>query len=434
MKLSFRTKLWLTLALLWASLITFGTYSAIDARHRLLAERLAALDGVLDIASNIAQEYRARFKAGELTEEEAKKRVLYQWSQLRYAKTGYVYAATMSQISLMNPGRPELVGKDASGMTDAYGHHPYPEITKLARERGSGYISAYSAKPGTRDVSEKISAVHYVPYWDWVVCAGLYVDDVDKSFREILLAHFIWVTAAGCVASALMALIVRNIHNSLGGDPAYAAKIANLIADGDLSVAQRMAKGTPGSLFDAMHRMIHNLAASQQFERWSLEDALTGIANRRCLEQRLSQELQRASGDHPTLSVAFIDVDAFKGINDRFGHAVGDRVLKALASILSENVHEYDLPARLAGDEFVVVFARADSAAVTQRCRSIVSAVANFDWGTIAYGLRVALSLGVAEAKPGDTVDSLLHRSDLSMYTSKRDNDTGFAPEFPETA
>ncbi|MDF6690575.1 hypothetical protein NLQ75_24515, partial [Escherichia coli] len=74
--------------------------------------------------------------------------------------------------------------------------------------------------------------------WGWVVCAGLYVDDVDAAFRQILLAHLMWVLLAGTAASVLMALIVRSIRNSLGADPAHAADIANLIADGDLSVVQ----------------------------------------------------------------------------------------------------------------------------------------------------------------------------------------------------
>jgi methyl-accepting chemotaxis protein len=263
-KISFSAKLWLTLALVWVSLLGISTFSALDARQRLMAERLAALDNILDVANNIASTYKARVQAGELTDEDAKKQVLYQWSMLKYGKTGYVYATTMNEISLMNPGRPELVGKDASGMTDARGNHPYHDITALAREKGHGYISAYSAKPGTKDVSEKISAVHYVPDWDWVVAAGLYVDDVDKAFHQILLAHLMWVMVAGCVASAVMVLIIRNIHGSLGGDPAYAASIANQIADGNLSVAQDMETGKSGSLLYAMHRMTTHLAQMVQ--------------------------------------------------------------------------------------------------------------------------------------------------------------------------
>ena len=263
-KLSFSTKLWLTLALVWVSLLSIGTYSAIDARQRLMGERLAALDNVLDVANNIAKTYKDRVTSGELTEEDAKKQVLYQWSLLKYDKTGYVYACTMDQISIMNPGRPELVGKDASGMTDAHGQHPYRDITRIAREKGHGYVSAYSAKPGTKDIREKISAVHLVPDWNWVVAAGLYVDDVDKAFHQILIAHLIWVMVAGCAASILMVLIIRNIRGSLGGDPAYAAEVANQIADGDLSVAANMETGKPGSLLYAMHRMTTNLAEMVQ--------------------------------------------------------------------------------------------------------------------------------------------------------------------------
>jgi methyl-accepting chemotaxis protein len=259
-KISFSAKLWLTLALVWVSLLVIGTYSAIDARQHLMTERLAALDNILDVANTIAKTYKDRVTSGELKEDDAKKQVLYQWSLLRYGKTGYVYATTMDQISLMNPGRPELVGKDASGMTDAYGNHPYHDIVTVAAQKGHGYVSAFSAKPGTSEISEKISAVHAVPDWNWVVVAGLYVDDVDKTFHQILIAHLIWVMVAGLAASALMTLLIRNIRASLGGDPAYAAEVANMIADGNLSVAVDMQTGKPGSLLYAMHRMTTNLA------------------------------------------------------------------------------------------------------------------------------------------------------------------------------
>lgn len=166
---------------------------------------------------------------------------------------------------------------------------------------------------------------------------------------------------------------------------------------------------------------LHELkVSSRQFERWSFEDALTRIANRRCLEQNLSNALRLASDRGQATSIAFIDVDGFKGINDQFGHAVGDRVLSALASILVAQVREDDLPARLAGDEFVVLFARADSALAAQICERIVCAVRDFAWEAISSGLHVSISVGVAQAQEGDSVDTLLHRGDLAMYIDKR--------------
>ncbi|QCP48266.1 hypothetical protein FAZ95_03100 [Trinickia violacea] len=261
--ISLKFKLWLALGLVWLGLISLGTYSAIDAHTRLLDERFAALDNILDVAVNIAGAYRAKAANGEMSPEDAQKATLTQWNLLRYRNNGYVYAATMSQVSLVNPGRPELVGKDASGMTDAKGNHPYADLTALARTEGRGYISAWSKKPGTQDITEKISALRLVPGWDWVVAAGLYVDDVEAAYRAILIGHLAFVLAAGLVSSLVMVLIIRNIERSLGGEPAFAAKVANRIADGDLAFQVKVKAGDQGSLLFAMARM-----------RASLEDVI----------------------------------------------------------------------------------------------------------------------------------------------------------------
>ena len=160
-------------------------------------------------------------------------------------------------------------------------------------------------------------------------------------------------------------------------------------------------------------------AVSKQFERWSLEDALTGIANRRCFEQRLTEQMSTVVATSQPVSVALIDIDRFKAVNDRFTHQVGDRVLKTLAAILAAHVRENDLAARLAGDEFVVMFAGADAQTATQVCDRIRVAVEGFEWSAIAAGLQVSVSIGVDQAREGDDVEALLHRSDVCMYTAK---------------
>jgi diguanylate cyclase (GGDEF)-like protein len=161
------------------------------------------------------------------------------------------------------------------------------------------------------------------------------------------------------------------------------------------------------------------LVASRQFERWSLEDGLTGIANRRCFEQKLAARLRTSNVSEQPLSVAMIDVDKFKAVNDRFTHLVGDHVLKALAGIFASQVREKDLPARLAGDEFAVLFDGADVQMAMLICERIQASVALFDWEVIATGLQVTVSIGVSQAIEGDTGEALLHRSDKSMYKSK---------------
>ena len=161
------------------------------------------------------------------------------------------------------------------------------------------------------------------------------------------------------------------------------------------------------------------LVASKQFERWSLEDALTGIANRRAFELALAERLPGAVADYRPLTVAMIDIDRFKVINDTYSHQVGDQVLKTVAALLTGSVRERDLPARLAGDEFVVLFNDADEAIAAEIVARIRHAIATFDWRSIAVGLGVSLSIGLSEAVAEDTVESIVHRSDKSMYEAK---------------
>ncbi|MEO7939812.1 MAG: GGDEF domain-containing protein [Burkholderiaceae bacterium] len=159
---------------------------------------------------------------------------------------------------------------------------------------------------------------------------------------------------------------------------------------------------------------------SRQLEKLSLEDTLTGIPNRRNFELYASELLRSATEPGLPLCVALIDVDKFKHINDTFSHQVGDEVLKRIAQILRSHVREDDMAARLAGDEFVIVFKNAGLVVARQVCARIADAVQAFDWSSIADGLQARISVGVAAAQAGDTVEALTHRSDAAMYRNKK--------------
>jgi diguanylate cyclase (GGDEF)-like protein len=161
------------------------------------------------------------------------------------------------------------------------------------------------------------------------------------------------------------------------------------------------------------------LQASRQFERWSLEDALTGIANRRHFEQELNRKLPATLGAGHALSVAMVDVNKFKSVNDRFTHMVGDRVLKTIAAIMVSEVRGQDLTARWAGDEFVILFDETPEDQARQVCERIRTAVADFDWEAVASGLRMSVSIGLSEARADDSAESLVLRADQSMYRAK---------------
>jgi diguanylate cyclase (GGDEF)-like protein/PAS domain S-box-containing protein len=155
-------------------------------------------------------------------------------------------------------------------------------------------------------------------------------------------------------------------------------------------------------------------------DRMAYHDALTGIANRALLVERITQGLREAQQRHDALALLFVDLDWFKVVNDRWGHEAGDAVLVATAQRLQSVVREADTVARFGGDEFVVVLAGSCSGtALTALMDKIGAAVAEpVIWkGTV---LRVEASIGLARyPEDGHDANSLLQRADESMYSEK---------------
>lgn len=156
---------------------------------------------------------------------------------------------------------------------------------------------------------------------------------------------------------------------------------------------------------------------SQELERLSFEDALTGIANRRRFDMQLAWALG-AGAEHP-LCVALIDVNDFKSVNDTYSHAAGDDVLKSIASAIRVAVRANDLTARLGGDEFVILFPHTPLEVADAICERIRDHVAALRWRHWSDALQVRVSIGTALAEPDDTGDTLLQRSDLQMFKVK---------------
>lgn len=149
-------------------------------------------------------------------------------------------------------------------------------------------------------------------------------------------------------------------------------------------------------------------------------DALTALANRAVLMERLAQALQACADGQDGLAVMYLDLDGFKAINDSLGHAVGDRMLAAVAARLRDAAGEATLVARMGGDEFAVLLQgvrdAAPAVALAQRLVAAVSEPVALD----AHCLQVGVSVGIAlhDGQPG-TPDQLLQRADRAMYQAK---------------
>jgi diguanylate cyclase (GGDEF)-like protein len=150
-------------------------------------------------------------------------------------------------------------------------------------------------------------------------------------------------------------------------------------------------------------------------------DPLTGLLNHRAIHERLEQEIERARADGASLAVALVDVDNFKIINDRRGHQAGDRVLRAISSILIASCRGADVAARYAGDEFMLIFPGLDEAHAATVCERIVTEVRRINrYLNLGQDLDVTLSVGVAVGhRWSEGALKIIGVADAAMYDAK---------------
>lgn len=164
--------------------------------------------------------------------------------------------------------------------------------------------------------------------------------------------------------------------------------------------------------------------ASRAAEHLALRDPLTGLPNRLYLRQRFEQSLEYCERSRCALTVAFLDLDNFKQINDTFGHAAGDRTLKCVGACLRESLDERNAVARWGGDEFVVLFPQLKARDARLTCDHLLKRVAR-RMGEEA-GYVVTLSYGVGSyPNDGRELDQLLQVADSSLLRAKRERHAG---------
>jgi diguanylate cyclase len=162
-----------------------------------------------------------------------------------------------------------------------------------------------------------------------------------------------------------------------------------------------------------------SLTKSEQRAR---TDTLTGLPNRRALDEFFRNAQIAAMEKGEPLSVLLLDIDHFKKFNDNFGHGVGDQVLRLMAQVLRDKVRDVDLPARYGGEELIAVLPTADLAAANVVAERIRCAIAECHITRRSTGENlptITVSVGVAQFRPGEAMTDLIERCDRALYLAK---------------
>lgn len=252
-----------------------------------------------------------------------------------------------------------------------------------------------------------------------------YATPLVLLFPSVVAAWFLvpWMLAVHMAVTPVAVVVaMQHSYDGVGGlavQAAISAGMLDLVAVG-VSLLRR--------------REQRLLAAT---EALSQHDPLTGLANRRYLVEQVPRLWRQARREGQRVAALVIDLDHFKLVNDRHGHAAGDAVLQAVAGVLADTVRPSDVLARLGGEELVVLGLVGDpgeAAHLAERLRLAVCAARS------AHGHAVTASIGVALTRPGDGEDAggalwrLVDRADAAMYAAKqggRDRVATFAPPPP---
>lgn len=226
-----------------------------------------------------------------------------------------------------------------------------------------------------------------------------------------LLSAVIAVTTDGTVTWAYLLLLVGLMYS------------VKRLSDGSRQLEAKVRERT--AHIEAQNRRLEQAQTRQkellrELERLSREDSLTGLHNRRHIDEYLQRESERIRRYDGKLSIALLDLDHFKTVNDEFSHQVGDEVLRHIAKLLRGEARSSDLVARYGGEEFLVVLPSTPEEGALAVVERIRRAVAAYDWAVIEPELTLTVSGGVAAIGTDGNLAALFRQCDARLYAAKR--------------
>ena len=297
------------------------------------------------------------------------------------------------RIGFVNRGAEALFGYSAA---ELLGMEVEALVPRLKRAAHRGARAAFLQRPTERPMAND-RALSALRKDGSEVAVEVALKPIRLSGATFVLSIVVDVTARRALEDS-----VRHAHDEL-----------------ELRIAERTAQ--LARINEENERLLRDLEAkTRELERLSLEDPLTGLSNRRDFDRHLDAWIRHSQRHGSALTLAMFDIDLFKEVNDRFGHACGDEVLKKVADLMRHECRAIDVIARYGGEEFALVFPDVGIDAAAGICERIRSEFEHFDWNRIAAGLALTISAGVAAWRNGQSGSDLLVLADRRLYAAKR--------------
>jgi diguanylate cyclase (GGDEF)-like protein/PAS domain S-box-containing protein len=230
---------------------------------------------------------------------------------------------------------------------------------------------------------------------------------------------YIWIADRGKIVSkntdgsaARMIGAHHNIHQQTIAQSDLVKQNA-LLQEGNLSLEKVIEQKTK-ELAEKNQQLEKKIS---EIESISNVDPLTQVGNRKLFEAMLAKEMLRANRYHHSLALSIFDIDKFKGINDKYGHKIGDDILCAVSRLVKGNIRDIDLLARWGGDEFVIVFpeqTQHQAHITSEKLRTLIC-----EYHT-SNNISITCSFGVAQYQTGDSLTDLFQRVDKLLFISKQ--------------
>ncbi|HEY0061554.1 MAG TPA: diguanylate cyclase [Telluria sp.] len=337
-----------------------------------------------------------------------------QLTSLKFGRSGYLFMITGDGTIIHHPERARI-------------------LRNVRAEEGAAVpatLAALGGFEGWTEGTSKAGVAALLTYkrlqqTDWIIGAVYPVEEALTPLiamqRKALLAS----AGVALLAGLLGWLAIIYLLRPLGALRNHVARIQQGSIDIEVFNVER--KDEFGELSRAFYRLSQQRQdAERDMAAQARTDALTGIANRRMFEEVFALAVARAARLHNWVGLAYLDIDRFKVINDSFGHAAGDAVLIEFAARLRGAVRSTDTIARLAGDEFVVLFDCMDHEAAPEALAAKIVDCMRAPFMIGGADMAVTASIGVALAKGGwSSMDALLGAADQALYEAKgRGRDT----------